>query len=88
MPHSLFECLGQLLVAALEQDLNVGRRLLIFLLSAEAFDARAKTAFQMVFETRPRQFAVDLDLAGAKLERAIYEIRAFCGRAIAGRNGP
>ena len=71
------ERLGELLVLALEQHLDVARGFLIFLLRAQAFDARAEAAFQMIFEARPRQLAVDLDLARAKLKRPIDQIQRF-----------
>src|SRR5690606_11864356 len=46
-------------------------------LRAEPFDTRAETAFEVIFEAGPRQFSVDLDIAGAKLESAVDEVECF-----------
>ena len=41
---------------------------------AQAFDAGAEAALDVVFETRARVLAVNLDVAGAELERAVDEV--------------
>ncbi len=74
LPHSFLERTGKFLVSALEQYSNIRRGLSVFALRTEAFDAWAETAFQVIFETRARQLAVDLDLACPKLECAIDQI--------------
>ena len=79
LPHSLFQRLCQFFVAALEQGFDIGRRLLIFVLRAEPFNARAETPFEMIFQTGAGKFAVDLDLAGAELEGAVYQIQCVAG---------
>src|SRR6185436_5804753 len=49
-------------------------RFLILFGRAETFDAWSETAFDVILEARARRLAVDLDVAGAQLKRAIDEI--------------
>src|SRR5690606_36876710 len=75
VPHSPFEVGGKLLVTPLEQGTDVAGGLNIFILRAEPFYTWAEATFEMVFEAGPRQFAVDLDIACAKLKRAIDQVK-------------
>src|SRR5690606_28690377 len=60
VPHPPLEVGGKLLVAPLEQGTDVAGRLDVLVLRAEPFDTWAETAFEVIFEAGPRQFAVDL----------------------------
>ena len=75
LPHAAFERLGEFLVLALEQRFDVDGGLLIFVLRAEALYARAEAAFEGILETRTRQLAVELDVAGAQLKGAVDEVQ-------------
>ena len=79
LPHPPLKRLTELLIFAFEQYLYIGGSLLVFGLCAKPFDTWAETAFKVVFETRSGQFAVNLDLAGAKLEGTVYQIQRIPG---------
>src|SRR6187549_2094929 len=76
-PHPLFEIASELFVLSLEQDLHVAGCFLIFVLRAQSLDTWSEASLEMIFETRTRQFAVDVDIARAKLERTIDQIQSF-----------
>src|SRR5688500_9257588 len=67
-PHSGLERACELFVLSVEQDFYILRGFLIFVLRAEALNARSEAAFQVILETWTWELAVDLDLARAKLE--------------------
>ena len=50
---------------------------MIFVLRAQAFDAWSEAAFEMILEARPRQAAIDVDVAGAKLKGAIDKVQSI-----------
>src|SRR5207253_1373453 len=56
------------------QHAHVTHGFLIFFRRAQTLDARAQTAFDVILKTRPRRFAIDFNVAGAQLKRAIDQI--------------
>src|SRR6266568_617161 len=74
MQHSFFKFVSKLSVASFEQHAHVADGFLIFCRRAETLDARTETAFDVIFETRARRFAVDFNIASAQLKSAIDQI--------------
>ena len=74
LPHTLLEIPCEFFIFAFEQNLHIACGFLIFILCAQSLDARPEAPLEMILETRTRQLAIDIDLACAKLERAIDEI--------------
>src|SRR5205809_333026 len=72
--HSRFKFVGQFRVATLQQHAHVAHGLLIFFRRAQTLNARPETAFDVVFQTRTRRFAIDLNVAGTQLKGAIDQI--------------
>src|SRR5262249_9449517 len=52
----------------------VAHGFLILFRRAQPLDAWAKATFDVILETRPRRFAVDLDIAGTQLKRAVDQV--------------
>ena len=75
--HSLLKSGMRVRVASFEQQSHVAHSFLVLFRSAKPFDAGTKAAFDVILQTRPRRFAVDLDVAGAQLERSIDYIDRF-----------
>src|SRR5262249_56198460 len=66
-------------VAGLQEDAHITHGFLILLRRAKALDAWAETAFDVILQTRPRRLAINLNVAGAQLKRAIDDIDGATG---------
>jgi hypothetical protein len=77
--HPLFQDAGQFRVATFEQHAHIAHGFLIFFGSAQSLDAWTETAFDVIFQTRARRLAIDFNVAGAQLKRAVNQINCAAG---------
>src|SRR5204863_4863636 len=63
-----------LAVPAFEEHPHVAHRLLVLFGRAQAAHAGAEAALDVILKTGARELAVDLDVAGAELERPVDEV--------------
>ena len=70
--HARLELVRELFVATFKQQTHVAHSLLVLFRRTQSLDARPEAAFDVILETRPRRFTVDLDVARAQLKRSVY----------------
>src|SRR5262245_38211740 len=69
--HTATQRPNQIGLTAFEQKLNIAHRLLIRLRRSQILHAGAKTALDVILQTRPQMIAGEIDLAGRNQKAAV-----------------